>query len=199
VALTAAVFLDKDGTLIVNVPYNVDPRRIQLTARAAEGVQLLARSGYRLIVVSNQPGVALGLFPERAMRVVESRLRELLRHAGVARDGFYYCPHLPQAETAPSGNPCDCRKPASGLLLRAAREHGLDLARCWMIGDILDDIEAGRGAGCRTVLIDNGNETQWRLHAARRPHETAADLHEAAALIARLDHRDHSAAAACRP
>lgn len=172
-AVSKAVFVDKDGTLVENVPYNVDPARIALTRNAAEALREIAARGYRLIVVSNQPGAALGFFEEEALQAVETRLRELVP----ALDGFYYCPHRPDAG-------CACRKPAPGLLERAAREHGLALRDCWMVGDILDDIEAGRRAGCRTILLDNGNETQWRPGEARRPHHVAADLGEAAAIIA---------------
>jgi D-glycero-D-manno-heptose 1,7-bisphosphate phosphatase len=168
-----AVFVDKDGTLVENVPYNVDPGRISLTPGAEEAVAALARRGYRVIVVSNQPGAALGLFPEDKLQGVAERLRELLDGALA---GFYYCPHHPKAG-------CECRKPAAGMLLRAAREQGVDLSRSWMVGDILDDVEAGRRAGCRTCLIDNGNETEWQLSAARRPDRIAADLAEAAAMI----------------
>jgi D-glycero-D-manno-heptose 1,7-bisphosphate phosphatase len=167
-----AVFLDKDGTLVRNVPYNVDPARIVLMRGAAEAVRAFAARGYRVIVVSNQPGIALGKFSSRALNDVENRLRQLLPDL----HGFYYCPHAPHAA-------CGCRKPAPGLLERAAREHGIDLAGSWMIGDILDDIEAGRRAGCRTVLLDNGNETEWRLVAGRVPHRVAYEFSDVAALV----------------
>jgi histidinol-phosphate phosphatase family protein len=104
---------------------------------------------------------------------VKGKLRELLP----ALDAFYYCPHLPEAG-------CDCRKPAPGMLERAAREHGVELAQSWMIGDILDDVEAGRRAGCRTILVDNGNETEWRAGESRSPHYVARDLPQAAEIIA---------------
>jgi histidinol-phosphate phosphatase family protein len=167
-----AVFVDKDGTLVENVPYNVDPARIALAPSAVEGVGLLAARGFEVIVVSNQPGAAMGLFTERALQDVERSLRERLP----ALDGFYYCPHLP-------GAGCECRKPAAGLIERAARDRGIDLARSWMIGDILDDVEAGRRAGCRTILIDNGNETEWRLTGRRFPDHIVEDLSQAAAVI----------------
>lgn len=166
-----AVFIDKDGTLVENVPYNVDPARIELTKGAALGVRQLKARGYRVFVVSNQPGVGLGIFPAGALRDVERRLREL-----VPIDGFYYCPHRPDAG-------CACRKPSSAMLKRAAVEHRLHLSQCWMVGDILDDIEAGRRAGCRTVLLDNGNETEWSLTPERVPHFVARDLTRAASLI----------------
>jgi D-glycero-D-manno-heptose 1,7-bisphosphate phosphatase len=170
----AAIFIDKDGTLVEDVPYNVDPKRIALSAGAAGAVAQFTAGGYAVIVVSNQPGAALGRFEESALRGVERRLRELLG----CLDGFYYCPHHPEAG-------CACRKPGPGMLLRAAKEHRVDLGRSWMIGDILDDVEAGRRAGCRTCLIDNGNETEWKMNEARRPDHVAADLPEAALLILR--------------
>jgi histidinol-phosphate phosphatase family protein len=169
-----AVFLDKDGTLVENVPYNADPARIVLAPGAREAVAAIAGAGYRVIVVSNQPGVALGRFAEADLERIEQRLRELLP----ALDGFYWCPHAP-------GEGCPCRKPAAGLLERAAREHGVDLSQSWMVGDILDDVEAGRRAGCRTVLLDVGNETEWQLTPERRPDHVSPHLAQAGALILR--------------
>jgi histidinol-phosphate phosphatase family protein len=178
-----AVFLDKDGTLVEDVPYNVDPARIRLAPGAAEGLPALHAAGYRLVVVSNQSGVARGYFPEGALAAVEGRLRELLAELGVPLAGFYYCPHHPAGSVAAYAVACDCRKPAPGLVRRAAAELGLDVARSWFVGDILDDVEAGRRAACRTVLVDNGNETEWRLSPGRAPHHRAADLAAAARAI----------------
>lgn len=179
-----AIFLDKDGTLVENVPYNVNPALVQLTWQAGAGLLAFQQLGYALIVVTNQPGVARGLFTESALDAVHTRLAELLAQYGVALDGFYYCPHSQDGMIARYAVPCVCRKPMAGMLLRAAYEHKIDLARSWMIGDILNDVEAGRRAGCKTVLIDNGNETEWKLSALRTPHLTAADLFDAARLIA---------------
>jgi D-glycero-D-manno-heptose 1,7-bisphosphate phosphatase len=183
-----AVFLDKDGTLIVDVPYNVDPALIRLTDGAVTGLQALHRAGYLLIVVSNQSGVARGMFSEAALGPVEARLRALLAEAGVPLAGFYACPHHPDGSVAAYAVTCGCRKPALGLIERAAREQGIDLAQSWMIGDILHDIEAGKRAGCRTILLDVGHETEWELTPARTPDATVADLHEAAHLILDADH-----------
>jgi D-glycero-D-manno-heptose 1,7-bisphosphate phosphatase len=178
-----AIFLDKDGTLIEDVPYNIDPERIRLSPGCAEGLHSLSAAGYPLFVISNQSGVARGYFPEAALAAVEHRLRELLAELGVSLAGFYFCPHHPEGKVAPYARDCSCRKPEAGLLLRAARTHDLDLARSWFIGDILDDVEAGRRAGCRTVLIDNGHETEWDLRPGRRPHYYAANIDEAARWI----------------
>jgi histidinol-phosphate phosphatase family protein len=172
--LRPAVFLDKDGTLVEDVPFNVDPARIRLVAGAAEALAALHRAGFLLVVVSNQSGVARGLFPESALDGVRERLQELL--APVPLAGWFYCPHGP-------ADGCDCRKPAPGLLTRAEAELGIDLGRSWMVGDILNDVEAGRRAGCRTVLIDNGNETEWVRGVDREPHYRVRGLGEVARTI----------------
>ncbi|HEY9620466.1 MAG TPA: HAD family hydrolase [Crinalium sp.] len=182
-----AVFLDKDGTLIENVPYNVNPDKIQLCQGAVEGLRSLHQAGYKLFIITNQSGIARGYFLESALSTVESRLRELLLEIGVPLAGFYYCPHHPDGVVAPYATECECRKPQPGLLLQAAREHEIALTQSWFIGDILHDIEAGRNAGCRTILINNGNETEWQLSSQRLPHHLVADLHEAARVITAID------------
>lgn len=181
--LRRAVFLDKDGTLIEDVPFNVDPAQVRLTEGAGSALAGLQAAGFLLVVVSNQSGVARGYFPESALIAVEHRLRRLLLPAGVALDGFYYCPHLPDGRITRYRKACWCRKPAPGLLLQAADDLGIDLWQSWMVGDILDDIEAGRRAGCRTVLIDQGHETEWRQAPEWSPDLVAGDLGEAGRLI----------------
>lgn len=178
-----AVFLDKDGTLIEDIPYNVDPGLIRLGAGAAEGLPRLVAAGFRLIVISNQSGVARGRFAEEALGAVGDRLRDLLAELEVTLTGFHYCPHHPEGTVPRYAVACRCRKPQPGLILEAARAHGVALESSWFVGDILDDVEAGRRAGCRTVLIDNGNETEWRSSPLRRPDFMAADLAQAARLI----------------
>jgi D-glycero-D-manno-heptose 1,7-bisphosphate phosphatase len=179
-----AIFLDKDGTLVDDQPWNVEPQRITLCRGAGPALRLLVRLDYRLFVVTNQAGIAFGRFDETAMDGVDSRLRALLLDEQLALDGFYYCPHHPEGSVAPYAADCHCRKPMPGLLLKAAHEHGIDLRASWMVGDILHDVEAGNRAGCRTILIDNGNETEWRLGPRRIPTRMAPDLYTAAVLIA---------------
>ena len=182
-----AIYLDKDGTLVEDVPHNVNPALLALTWQAGQALQLFRRLGYALIVVSNQSGIAHGLFTETSLAPVRHRLGELLAQYEVALDGFYYCPHSPDGVIGRYAIACTCRKPMPGMLFRAAREHDIDLARSWMIGDILNDVEAGRRAGCRTVLIDNGNETEWKMSPRRKPHLSAPDLYTAATMIAAVD------------
>lgn len=181
----AAVFLDKDGTLVDDVPYNVDPERIVLAREAHAGAAALHRAGYALVVVTNQSGVARGLFGEDALAGVEAKLRKLLAPTPVA--GFYYCPHGPD-------DGCDCRKPLPGMLLRAAEELDIDLPASWMVGDILNDVEAGARAGCRTVLVDNGGETEWIGGLFRTPTLRVPDMATAATAILEDDHADARAA-----
>lgn len=179
----AAVFIDKDGTLVENVPYNVDPKRIRLTHHAAHGLRKLAGAGYALVVISNQPGIAHGRFDFAALERARAHLESLLAAEGVRLDGFYFCPHHPAGTRPEYAHRCACRKPMPGLFLQAASELDLDLSTSWMIGDILDDIEAARRAGCRTVLLDVGNETEWRVSPLRTPHGRATDLGFAACFI----------------
>jgi D-glycero-D-manno-heptose 1,7-bisphosphate phosphatase len=180
---TAAIFLDKDGTLLEDVPYNVDPDAMKLAPGAREALAIFADVGALIFVISNQGGVARGRFEIGALNDVKARLHELVASCGATLSGVYWCPHDTQGSVAPYNRACDCRKPAPGMLLSAAREHDLALDRSWFIGDILDDVEAGRRAGCRTVLIDNGNETVWRRGPLREPHVVAADMHRAALAI----------------
>jgi histidinol-phosphate phosphatase family protein len=177
------VFLDKDGTLVENVPYNIDPARIRLAAGAERALPRLAAAGFLLAVVSNQPGVALGRFPEHALADVQLRLHELLAELGVSLAGFFYCPHHPHGVLPKYAIRCTCRKPAPGMLLHAAHELRADLTHSWLIGDILDDVEAGNHAGCGTILLDAGNETEWVLAPGRYPGHVARDLAEASDVI----------------
>lgn len=178
-----AVFIDKDGTLISNVPYNADPDKIVLERGAVEGLRMLQERGYALIVVSNQAGIAHGYFREDEMQPVIARVKQLLGEAGIALDGFYYCPHHPAGRIAQYALACTCRKPLPGMLLQAAEELDIILPESWMIGDILNDVEAGNRAGCRSILLNNGNETVWETNEYNEPAYIANDLREAAQFI----------------
>jgi histidinol-phosphate phosphatase family protein len=170
-----AVFLDKDGTLIRDVPYNVDVALITLMPHVVEALRMLQEEGYLLIVVSNQSGMGLGYFGEKELQAVSVHLDRLLGAYGIKLHAFYYCPHVEGT--------CNCRKPLPGLLLRAASDYDIDLSGSWMIGDILNDVEAGRRAGCRTILVDNGNETEWRMDELRIPHHHVKDMRGAAKAV----------------
>lgn len=171
-----AVFIAKDGTLVENMPNNVDPALLRFMPGALDGLRRLADAGYLLVVVSNQPGLAQKRFSAAALQALAISLEAQLREAGVPLTGFYVCPHAP-------GNGCRCHKPAPGLLLEAAREHGIDLQRSWIVGGLLDDVEAGWRAGCSSVLMDVGRETEWRWAPIRLPDFRVTDLGAAASAI----------------
>ena len=186
-AVNKAVFFDKDGTLVENIPYNIDPSLIRFPPDAASCLRLLHGLGYQLIVVSNQSGVARGYFSEGDLIAVRRRLEVMFHEAEAVLLDFIFCPHHPDGVRPDYSQTCLCRKPAPGMLTRAAHSHAIDLSASWMIGDILDDVEAGLRAGCRTILLDNGNETEWRRCRERTPDFVAGSLTEAAAIIAAHD------------
>lgn len=178
-----AVFLDKDGTLIHDLPYNVDPALIRFLPGAREAVQSLHGAGFALVVITNQSGVARGYFAEADLAPVEQHLRRRFADWGVPLAGFFYCPHHPEGAVPAYSTSCACRKPEPGLLFSAAAELNIDLSQSWFVGDILDDVEAGRRAGCRTILVNTGGETEWVITPQRLPHHIAGDLTAAARLI----------------
>ena len=163
-----AVFIDKDGTLVKDVSYNANPALVELNSNVLPGLLDVERAGYILIVVSNQPGVAFGYFEEIALLEIERALRNILTQHGLQLEAFLYCPHHIEGRVERYAKRCSCRKPLPGLFQRAAKMFDIDLANSWMIGDILDDTEAGKRAGCRTVLVDCGSETEWIMSPAER-------------------------------
>lgn len=186
--MNKAIFWDKDGTLIPDIPYNVNPERISLYADVQANLNRLQTAGFRQFVVSNQAGVAYGLFDEAALTPVWKRLSTLLAPVGVHLDGVYYCPHHPGGKVDEYAKACACRKPEPGMLLKAAQDHAINLSESWMIGDILNDVEAGNRAGCRTVLVDRGNETEWLDGPHRTPTAVVNSIEKAADFI--LDYHD---------
>ena len=182
--LPGAVLLDKDGTLLDDVPYNVDPGRMRLARGAAAALRDLGSLGVPLVVVTNQPGVAHGYHAEADLVPVRERLAAMFAEHGATLAGFYYCPHHPQGTVPAYMRACLCRKPMPGLLVQAASALRFALGRSWMVGDILNDVEAGRRAGCGTVLVDCGNETEWQLSPARLAHYVVPTLDAAARIVA---------------
>jgi histidinol-phosphate phosphatase family protein len=182
-ARVRAVFLDKDGTLVYAVPQGFDADRLELLPRVGEGLRRLQDAGYLLIVVSNEPGVAQGRVPASALTLVEARIDELLAPYGVVISGYFWCTHHPAGARVVGATACTCRKPRPGLLLEAAGIQRIALEQSWMIGDILDDVEAGVRAGCRAVLVDRGGETRWRAGRLRTPSAIVYDFADAAAFI----------------
>lgn len=174
-----AVFLDKDGTLVKNIPFNVDLSKIEILSKVIESLKALKEMGYLLIIVSNQSGIGRGYFTLSDFQESENYLIKLLNYEGVNIDGFYFCPHHPNEA-------CDCRKPKAGMLRRASMEMDIDLKKSWMIGDILDDVEAGKKASCKTILL-NSSETEWEINEKRTPDFICETLEDAAQIITIYD------------
>jgi D-glycero-D-manno-heptose 1,7-bisphosphate phosphatase len=146
--VTRALFLDRDGTLIVDAEYPRDPDRVEVLPNVIEALLEMQRT-FRLVIVSNQSGIGRGLVSEAEARAVHERVMDIFFRAGVGFAGALYCPHAPDAG-------CECRKPAPGMLLTAAHEYHLDLAHSVMIGNRASDIVAGRAAGCgHTIRFGN--------------------------------------------
>ena len=154
--LRPAIFLDRDGVLIEDSHYLGDRSRVRLVPAAAEAVAALNRAGWAVVVVTNQSGVARGMFSEADVVAVHDHLADLLRGYSARIDAFHHCPHHPDGDVAEYRVACECRKPEAGMLLRAAADLGLDLAASWMIGDRVSDLQAGAAAGCRTALVRTG-------------------------------------------
>ncbi|MES2760360.1 MAG: HAD-IIIA family hydrolase [Pseudomonadota bacterium] len=172
-----AIILDKEGTLVDEA---AGPRRFTLRSGAAAALRLLAMLDYRFVVVSDQAPIWIRPDGADVMAAVAHRLGDLLFRERLTLEGFYHCTHDPEG----SSTRCLCRKPRPGMLLTAATELGIDLRGSWMVGATLHDVEAGNRAGCRTLLVDNGHEKEWRLGPRRVPTRIAPDLYAAAVMIA---------------
>lgn len=154
-----AVFLDRDGTLVHPRHYPSRPDDLHLYNNIGPGLRDIQRAGFLLVVITNQSGIARGYFTEAELQRMHEHLARELERLDVRLDAIYYCPHHPEGVIRELTMRCDCRKPQPGMLLKAAADLDLDLQHCWFIGDILDDVEAGNRAGCRTILVDLGTET----------------------------------------
>jgi D-glycero-D-manno-heptose 1,7-bisphosphate phosphatase len=152
-ARRVGVFLDRDGTLTLPYHHPTRPEHLVPSDGIVEPLRRLADVGVALVIVTNQSVLARGLLTGDGFAAAQSSFERKLAEAGVHFDGVYHCPHHPDGVVAALAVRCGCRKPEPGMLLRAAAEHGVDLARSWMVGDQPSDVEAGRRAGCRTVLI----------------------------------------------
>lgn len=148
-----AVFVDRDHTLIEDPGYLSDPEAVRLLPGVELAIKSLKQSGYQIIVVTNQSGVARGMLTEEALEVIHAEMRRQLADKGAHVDGIYYCPYHPEGTIEEYAKDSDLRKPQPGMLLKAAMEKDIDLAGSWMVGDSGRDVEAGQRAGCRTIRI----------------------------------------------
>jgi len=151
-----AVFLDRDGTVNVEVHYLSQPEQVELLPTVAATIAMLNARQIPVVVVTNQAGIGRGYFPETRLAAIHDRLSEILAGHKAHLDGVYYCPHHPSEGLGKYKTACLCRKPLPGMLEIAAREHGIDLTRSLMIGDRESDLQAGANAGCRSALVRTG-------------------------------------------
>jgi D-glycero-D-manno-heptose 1,7-bisphosphate phosphatase len=191
-----AIFVDRDGTLSEEVGYVNHLSRFRLFPFAVEAIRLVNRSPFLAVLVTNQAGVARGYFPESLIHEVHAAVARDMDAGGARLDGIYFCPHHPAAGEPPYRQECDCRKPRPGLLHRAADDLGIDLARSYVIGDRLGDLELAWSVGATGVLVRTGygrGELEHHAPAWPRPPDMVADhLLEAVVTIltgAEGDHR----------
>ena len=171
--MNRAVFIDRDGTINRDVPYCSHPKDFELLPGVAEGIRLLNEHGFKVIVVTNQSGIARGYFTEEMLGKIHDKMsRELARHRAHI-DAIYYCPHHPDEN-------CDCRKPKPKLILQATSDLTTDLSKSYVVGDLNTDIEMGQQVGCRTIFVgDISSLVNTRL----KPDAIVANVLEAANAI----------------
>jgi D-glycero-D-manno-heptose 1,7-bisphosphate phosphatase len=151
-----AVFVDRDGTLLEEAGYLDRLERLAFFPFAIDAVRLLNQASYAVVIVTNQSGIARGMYAEPFVRETHAVMRTRMEEGGARVDGFYYCPHHPDATVAEFKRDCDCRKPAPGMLTAAARDLDLDLSRSFSIGDKWTDVAVGTAAGARGILVRTG-------------------------------------------
>jgi D-glycero-D-manno-heptose 1,7-bisphosphate phosphatase len=166
------VFVDRDGTLIEEVGYLDRLERLTLYPWTTDALRALNRAGLRIVLVSNQSGVARGFFPEAVVDELHRHMASLLAAGGARIDAYYYCPHHPDGKVASYACACDCRKPNRGLVDRAARELGIDPARSFVVGDRWLDVGLARTIGGRGILVRTG---YGATEEARQPQDLSAD------------------------
>jgi D-glycero-D-manno-heptose 1,7-bisphosphate phosphatase len=180
-----AVFLDRDGTINKEVGYLSSPEQVRLISGSVEAIKLLAENNFKIIIVTNQAGVAKGYIKEEVVEAIHNRLRELLEVSGAKIDAIYFCPHHPDGVIERFKRECPNRKPNPGMLLKAAQEHNISLKDSYLVGDMARDIISGVRAGVKTVMVLTGNGRQEleKLPTGIKPDYIARDLLEAAKWI----------------
>ncbi|HEX7902109.1 MAG TPA: HAD family hydrolase [Planctomycetota bacterium] len=172
-----ALFLDRDGTVLVEKGYVTTVEDVELLPGVAEAIAAASAAGWKVIVVTNQACVAKGLITEDELGEIHQRMVAMLGAEGAFLDGVYWCPHHPEGTVPDFAIACSCRKPLPGLLEQAASEHGLALSDCVMVGDTLRDLEAGRSVGAKAVLVltGKGEATSKEEHGADLVVRTLAE------------------------
>ena len=162
-----AFFLDRDGVINVDVDYLYKPEDVVLCPGVGKAIRKINEAGYLAVVVSNQSGIARGMYTLREVKAVERKIRELLEPENARLDAFYYCPHYKDGSVPEFAVECACRKPKPGLLLNAIRDLGIDPSASFLIGDQLSDLRAGEEAGCKAVVLVTTGQGSRNLEKAR--------------------------------
>jgi D-glycero-D-manno-heptose 1,7-bisphosphate phosphatase len=178
-----AVFLDRDDTIIEDPGYINDPDQVRLLDGAAQSLIELAHMGYKIVIASNQSGVARGIVTEQALKQIHERLKYLLLEKGARIDAIYYCPYHVDGVIDKYRKKSDWRKPNPGMLLAAAKDMDIDLEQSWMIGNSNSDIEAGYRAGCKTILVNHPPQVQKSSEVSVTPDYSAVNITEAVNII----------------
>jgi D-glycero-D-manno-heptose 1,7-bisphosphate phosphatase len=178
-----AVFLDRDGTVNVEKDFLSSPDQLQLIPRSAAAIRELNNLGARVFIITNQSGVARGLFPEADVLKIHKVLNELLKLENAFVDDFFYCPHLPGAEESRYNKDCDCRKPKPGMLHQAERKYSVDLRRSFVVGDRCIDVAAGKAVAAGTVMVSTGYGAMEIRDCRSEPDFFAQDLMEGVTYI----------------
>lgn len=181
--MQAAVFLDRDGTIIEDVGYVRSPEQVKFLPGSVEAIKMLKDAGYKIIIVSNQSGVARGLLTEDMLQTIDKLIRRAILNGGGQVDGSYYCPHHPEHGVYPYKQACECRKPHVGLIKKAVKEHHIDLSKSFMVGDHSTDIETAHRAGIRSAFITTGHGKEEKKNLKEPPDHFADNLLEAAKWI----------------
>jgi D-glycero-D-manno-heptose 1,7-bisphosphate phosphatase len=178
-----AIFLDRDDTLIEDPGYISNPEQLKLLEDVPKALKELKQLGYKLIVVSNQSAVARGIVTEKVLGEIHERLKQMLAKKGAYLDGIYYCPYHPEGTIPKYRRESDSRKPNPGMLLTAAEDMNLDLGQSWLIGNSTRDIQAGKRAGCKTILINSRLDATKLQSNHPNPDYTAMNIKEATNII----------------
>jgi D-glycero-D-manno-heptose 1,7-bisphosphate phosphatase len=192
--MNKAVFFDRDGTVTEEVGYLTDISKLRLIPGAGPAIGKLKQAGFTVVLVTNQSGVARGYFPESLVHDAHRLLEQMLEKDGARLDGIYYCPHHPTAGNSRHTVDCECRKPGTGLLDRAAKDLDIDIACSYVVGDKWSDVELAQRAGAKAVLVktgfgpdDPGNKRPGHL---KDPQHTARDITEAVEWILNAESRE---------
>jgi D,D-heptose 1,7-bisphosphate phosphatase len=172
-----AIFIDRDGTLIEEVSYLRMMEDLRFTSRAAEALRTFQNLGFLNIVITNQSAVARGLLSPKALNKIHNKLKLMAKDEDAMIHDVFFCPHFPEGRVAPFNVECDCRKPKPGLLHRAADKHKIDLQQSILIGDKTSDMQLGKNAGVRTVLVLTGSGQQTK-DTWQEPVESFPNLFE---------------------